>query len=227
MRWRVPAIILLVGVLVHDPLLAGQTPPPAPPLTGPLTEREVTIANRSALAISSIHISPTTLDAWGQDRLGDATLEPGRNLRLRLGRMRDCAFDMLVVYEDASREERLAQNLCRTRQVAFDGKNRTYPQIPTSEPRDIVVINQTPRAIQQIFISSADSSEWGEDILTHAITVGERGTVTIRADCTVDMRVVFENRAAEERRGIDLCRNRVLSIEPGWTTADELPAPPG
>jgi hypothetical protein len=42
----------------------------------------------------------------------------------------------------------------------------------------------------------------------------------------VDIRVVFENRAAEERRGVDLCRRASLSIEPGWTTTDELPSPP-
>jgi hypothetical protein len=56
--------------------------------------------------------------------------------------------------------------------------------------------------------------------------VGENGTISYRGSCTVDIRVVFENRAAEERRGVDLCRRASLSIEPGWTTTDELPSPP-
>ena len=38
-----------------------------------------------------------------------------------------------------------------------------------------------------------------------------------------DLRVVFDNRSAEERRGIDLCTAGRIAIEPGWTTADKVP----
>ena len=49
--------------------------------------------------------------------------------------------------------------------------------------------------------------------------------VTWHGDCNADLRVVFENHAAEERRGIDLCALPTISIQPGWTTADALPVP--
>ncbi len=194
------------------------------PQSGPLGEREVTIANRSALPITELYVSPTSSDAWGEDRLGEAILGPGRTLRLRLGRTRDCAFDVLVIYNDASREERAAQNVCRSRQVSLDGKARTAPAAPPS--RQVVLSNQSGRAIQQVFVSAADAPDWGDDLLPHAISVGDSGTVAFRGPCTADIRIVFENRSAEERRGIDLCRSTTLSIEPGWTTSDDQPAPP-
>lgn len=203
-----------------------ERPREAPAQPGPLGEREVTLANRSPLAITEIYVSPTSTDAWGDDRLGDAILQPGRTLRLRLGRLRDCAFDLLVIYEDASREERGAQNLCRSRQVALDGKARTQPRPAALQVHQVILANQSGRAIQQVFVSAADAPDWGPDLLAHAISIGEHGTVTYRGACTADIRIVFENRAAEERRGLDLCRRATLSIEPGWTTSDEVPAPP-
>lgn len=226
MRARLAVLALLAALLAPDPTRAERgRDPVAPP--GPLGERETSIANRFTLSISEIFVSPTSTDAWGGDRLGDAVLEPGRTLRLRLGRLRDCAFDVLVIYEDASREERLAQNLCRSRQVAFDGKTRTLPQATALQVRELALANHSARAIQQVFVSSADAPQWGEDLLSRAISVGETGQVVFRGACTADVRVVFENRAAEERRGIDLCRRPSLSIEPGWTTSDEAPFTPG
>ncbi|MCC6716433.1 MAG: hypothetical protein IT555_00975 [Acetobacteraceae bacterium] len=233
MRARLPVITLLGAMLAAAPRPAPAQPPPAPlaatpiPPPGPLGEREVTVANRSELSITELYISPTSNDAWGEDRLGDAILEPGKNLRLRLGRYRDCAFDLLAIYEDASRAQIPTRNLCRGRRVAFDGKNRIHPQTPTAPERTVSLVNQSHRAIQQVFISPADASQWGEDLLAHTISVGQSGEVTYLGACTVDLRVVFENRAAEERRGIDACATPALSIEPGWTTADEVPVPPG
>ncbi len=236
MRARLPVAAILaalLGLLPPGPAEAQrprETPsqPPAAPSPAPqgaLGEREVIVANRTALSITQVFVSLNTIDAWGDDRLGDAILEPGRTLRLRLGRLRDCAFDLLVIYEDSSREERTAQNLCRARQVAFDGKTRSWPTVAALQLHELALINQSARAIQQVFVSAADAAQWGEDLLSQAISVGETGSVAFRGGCTVDIRIVFENRAAEERRGIDLCRRNTLSIEPGWTTRDEFPPP--
>ena len=230
MRARL-SVLALLGALVLPGTLIPHGPTRAEPgrqpaAEGPLGDRQASVANRFRLSITGLYVSPTSTDSWGDDRLGDAVLEPGRTLRLRLGRQRDCAFDVLAIYEDASREERLAQNLCRSRQVAFDGKSRTLPQVAALQVHELALANHSGRAIQQVFVSSADAAQWGEDLLARAISVGETGRVVFRGACTADVRVVFENRAAEERRGIDLCRRSTLSIEPGWTTSDELPLPP-
>ena len=208
------------------PVAATDRPRESFALPGPLGEREATVANRAGLSITQLFVSPSAVDAWGDDRLGESVLEPGRSTRLKLGRMRDCAFDLLAIYEDASREERLGQNLCRNRNVAFDGKARVVPRVAEQQRRELSLVNRSARVIQQVFVSQADTPEWGEDLLAAAISVGETGVVVFRGACTVDVRVVFDNRAAEERRGIDLCQGGALSIEPGWTTADEPPAPP-
>jgi hypothetical protein len=126
---------------------------PAPAAASP--ERDVTIVNRSARAINEVYVSPSSADHWGDDRLGEETLAPGHSTHLRLGRARDCEFDLQVVYEDASREETHAVNLCRLHQVGFDGSRASMPAPTVAVTHDVTIANRSPRPIQQVLISPA------------------------------------------------------------------------
>ena len=77
---------------------------------------------------------------------------------------------------------------------------------------------------------SSAAGDWGDDRLANrSISVGDSSVIHYRGDCVADLRVVYDNRAAEERRDIDLCVARRIAIQPGWTTADTIPteAQPG
>jgi hypothetical protein len=184
-------------------------------------DREVTIGNHAAHAINEVYASPSSTDHWGNDQLGEQTLAPGQSFRLKLGHVRDCEFDLQVVYEDASREESKGINVCKTHAIAFDGSAAAPP--PPSAEHDLTIENRAGRPIQQILISPADAADWGDDRLGRSISVGDAATVRYRGDCVADIRVVFDNRGAEERRGIDICARPHIAIQPGWTTADILP----
>ena len=217
------AILTLATTLLRGHAALADVPPQ--PVLGPLSEREVTVVNQSQRPVNELYVSPDSAEQWGDDRLGERTLEPDNSVRVRLGRTRECLFDVKVVYDDASREENRGVNLCRTRQVVFDGSTATAPP-DTGAEHSATLVNHAPRPIQQVFLSPAAANQWGDDRLGEtSISVGERRVVTWRGDCVVDLRVVFENRAAEERRGVDLCETPAVSIEPGWTTADTPPAP--
>jgi hypothetical protein len=210
--------MLLAVPLVHGARAADSAPVPP----GSMGEREITIVNRSKQAINELYISPAHSDDWGDDRLGDDTLDVGDNIHVRLGRMRDCAFDIHVVYDDGSREESLNNNVCRTRQVALDGSHAVAP--PPAEEHAVVIVNNAALPIQMVFISPAESNDWGDDRLADdSISVGASKSVTYRGDCAADLRIVFDNRSAEERRGLNLCDTPRISIQAGWTTADTVP----
>ncbi len=216
-----PAVACLIAVLALIGA-GGSAPADQPP-----GDRDLTVANHGAKAINELYVSPASADHWGADRLGDDTLAPGRTLRLKLGRVRDCEFDVQAVYEDASREETKGVNVCRAHMIAFDGSAATAPLAATHE---VTLANRAARPIQQVLISPSDAGDWGEDRLGEkSISVGEAASVRYRGDCVADIRVVFDNRGAEERRGVDLCARRRIVIQPGWTTADTVPteADPG
>ncbi len=219
--WRHTLVAVAVAVLLAVPARAD-TPDPA---QGPPGGRIVTVRNQSPRPVNELYVSPQTADQWGEDRLGDHTMNPGAFLRLHLGRSRGCVFDFKVIYDDGSREEHRGVNLCRTRQLAFDGAAAT-PAPGSGVAHSVTLVNQSAAPIQQVFISPPEANQWGDDRLGQdSISVGAQRQLTWHGDCDADLRVVFENRAAEERRGVNLCAVPALSIEPGWTTADVLPVP--
>jgi hypothetical protein len=221
LRLSCVAAAAILGAMFAVP--ASAQPRAASP---PSVEREISVLNRSRRVINEIYVSPTAADDWGSDRLSEGVLLPGAAFRIRLGRIRDCGFDLQVIYDDGSREESSGHNACRTRQLAFDG-SRAVAAPAAREPEHMVVLhNGSLRPIQQVFVSPADSQQWGDDLLTDSvIAVGGHTGIRYRGACVSDLRVVFDNRAAEERRGLDLCQLAELSIEPGWTTSDDVPVP--
>jgi hypothetical protein len=190
----------------------------------PAPEHELMVGNHGRRPIVELYASPTATDSWGEDRLGEQTLEPGRNVHVKLGRGRDCVFDVQAIYEDASREEQHGVDVCRGRGVTFDGTVTIAPQRIVSPTHDVVVANRAGRPIQQVLISPSDAGDWGDDRLGDtSISVGDTAHVHYRGSCVADIRVVFDNRSAEERRGVDFCVARRIAVQAGWTTADAVP----
>ncbi len=122
----------------------------APALAQAPQQRELTITNRARQPIRELYVSPASSDDWGDDRLGDASLAPGRPFRVRLGRVRDCRFDLRVVYEDERSEERRSVDICRNRQVAFDGSEARAAPGPT---RQVELVNRSALPIIEAYLS--------------------------------------------------------------------------
>jgi hypothetical protein len=214
-------LLLLLGITLQSPLALA-----AEPATGPLGDRGLTVINRSKLNIQELYATPQSIDAWGQDQLGDAMLQQGQSVKLKLGRMRDCSFDLMAIYDDSSQEEIRGVNVCRTRELVFTGAMATKPPPPPGPEHKLLLSNASPMPLQQVFISAPDAAQWGDDRLSpSAMSVGEQRSIVFTGPCRADIRVVFSNRAAEERRNLDLCENPALRIAPGWTTQDRTDTP--
>jgi hypothetical protein len=196
----------------------GKIPP------GPVGDRAVTVINHAPHGAVELYISPQAADVWGGDQLGENMLDAGAQRLFALGRAPDCGFDFLIVYDDLSREEQRGVDICKIKQVIFDGRHASLPPDALGPARRVTVVDKTSMPLQQLYISSPDAAQWGDDLLSSgAMSVDEQRAIAYRGPCSVDIRVVFANRAAEERRGVNLCAMTTLRIAPGWTTMD-LPA---
>lgn len=193
----------------------------------PEPERDAVVVNHARRPVLEVYISPANVDEWGEERLGDHRIGPGESSRVKLGHLRDCAFDVQAVYDDASEEERHGIDLCRNHLVTFDGTAVTRPKVSKGASHRVTLANAAARPIQQVFVSPADSGDWGADLLGDSLSVADKSDVTYRGTCVADLRVVFDNRSAEERRGLDLCAMGGVVIQPGWTTTASLTVPPG
>ncbi len=198
--------------------------------------REAVVTNRGGSTLRELYAriaggAANDRDAWGADRLGSAMVEPRAEFRLRL-RGQGCAWDLRAVFDDDREEVRRGVDLCAAPAQAF-GLSVVPPE--GAVVHRVTLVNGFGHAVQQVFLSPAESQDWGADALGDAVLAsGTRQEVTMTGSCWADLRIVFGTSAAEERRGIDICADHTIALRPGWTLADRLgpaaeaaPPPPG
>ncbi|MCQ4160734.1 hypothetical protein NON00_12435 [Roseomonas sp. GC11] len=185
--------------------------------------REARIVNATQHGLRNLHAVPdgaTPRDAdnrWGPDRLGATVVEAGNSFRLRI-RSRACQVDLRVVYDDDTAEEKQDADLCAGKDITFDGSG-----IPRPPERAFTVVNRHGAPVQELYASGIDDSDWGDDRLPGGpLERGGRSEVVLRASCEIDLRIVFANGGAEERRGLNICDNGLIVLRPGWTLAERL-----
>ncbi len=185
-----------------------------------LPVREASVANRARFIVRELYARAMGQEGWGADRLGNATLDPRADFALHI-RSRDCRFDLRAVYENDREELQPGLDLCRAQQVELSGPG---PAVP-GELHRLLLVNGYRRTIAQVFLIAPDPDDWGEDQLGDAtLAPGARQEVSVTSGCTVDLRIVFDSDAAEERRGIDLCASSLVLLRPGWVVAERLDA---
>lgn len=214
---------LLIAALLALPALAQAPQRPAQPQQQPAPQ--FTLKNDGEVTIYELYVARGGQGArgWGNDRLGSEVVPPGETFRVRLPAGFGCVVDIRVVFEGGEEEVRERIDVCRTRELAF------ARSLPAAADREVVVENRAPRPITQLFISGTDERDWGPDRLgSEILAPGGRFTAAVPDQgCAYDVRVVFDNGGAEERRNVDLCAVATLVISPGWTTADDLGAAGG
>jgi len=193
--------------------------------------RETEVVNGNDHAIRSLYAATggerAGAESWGTDRLGSGTIEPGARFRLRL-RSRACQVDLRAIYDDDSAEEKSGTDICKQPRVVFDGSG-----IPRQPERSFILVNREPAPVQEVYASGVDDADWGENRLNDPpLERGGRAELVLRSACEIDLRVVFGNGGAEERRGLNICDSGLVVLRPGWTLAERLdqgagPAEPG
>jgi serine protease Do len=201
-------------------LLAALAGLPAP---ADAQERSTAVAvnNRSSQDINNIYLSPAGNDKWGEDRLGDRVLGASGRVTLDPGLANGCVYDVRVIYEDKSTEEKRNQNLCELNELTFSG--------PAEIDTAIDIVNGSPLMIHFLYISPTGSTDWGRDWLgaDTAMKPGARGPVNPGRDagCHYDLRVIYENKETEERRNQNLCEITEVVFSGGTPAAGTPPVP--
>jgi hypothetical protein len=228
MRHRVISAFLLgLVTLLAAGLAAAQAPPRPGQRPGQQQQQQqagpnFSIRNEGSRTIREFYASSPQDNDWGPDRLGADMVAAGQTFRLQLPRGAGCTQDLRAVYDDDSSVERRNVDICRERTQAFRN----------AEPdTEVTVVNNHGRTLFQLYFRPGrGGDDWGPDRLgSGTVDTGERETIRFSAQgqCVFDIRVVFDNDSAEERKGVNLCENRHVVFRPGWTTDDQVPTDPG
>jgi len=170
------------------------------------------LVNRSNSPINEVYATSAGMANWGRDRLGNDNIPPGQSYQIRLPADGNCIYDIKVVYANGQTDERRGMNTCTVDNVTFpSGRGAPTPgrgsaQQSSNDP-SFRLVNGSRSKINEVYASAAGEDSWGEDRLGDD-TVAAGATRVIRlptGQCMYDVRVVFANGEATEKRRLNLC----------------------
>jgi hypothetical protein len=167
------------------------------------------LENQSGVTIREAYVSASRVNFWGPDILGATVLPAGQRVWVTPS-FGDCVLDVRVVYMDGRAEERRNVNACGLSRIVFGGgagAGATLGAAPGGNPA-FNLRNGTGFVIREVYASSARVSTWGPDRLgANILQPGQSVFIPLPGSggCRTDIRVVFMNGAAQERRNVDTC----------------------
>ena len=89
-------------------------------------DADFTLVNRTGYALNEVYISPTKMDKWGKDRLGDNQLLNSQARKFKFGDTKHCVQDIKVVFtDDESEVEWEGFNLCELDKITLRYNRKT------------------------------------------------------------------------------------------------------
>ncbi|WP_431282783.1 Tat pathway signal protein [Humitalea sp. 24SJ18S-53] len=178
------------------------------------------LQNNTGQTILSAYVSPSRISDWGPDILGASVLPPGQRVWVTPNTS-DCQIDVRVTYQGGGEDRRMGVNACSLTTITFGGGGgaAVAPQgkgvVTQSRNPSFNFVNQSGAVIREVYVSLSSESVWGVDRLgANTLAPGQSVAINLPVgrDCNVDMRVVFMNGAAQERRRVETCSR----TEFGW-----------
>lgn len=180
------------------------------------------IVNRTGSPIKEVFASPAGVANWGRNRLGGGAVAPGANAPIRLPADGNCIYDVRVVYANGQSDERRGVNTCNVDNLIFPtaaegGTPSARPgrgQQATPADPSFRLVNRSRSEVNEVYASVTGDDDWGMDKLGDD-TVAPGATRVIRlpiGSCTWDVRIVWANGEASEKRRLNLCTTTDLKV---------------
>lgn len=172
------------------------------------------LINNGGQTIERAFVSSSRVSDWGPDILGASVLPPGQRVWVTPN-FGDCILDIRVTYVGGGEETRMQVNACSLSQVAFGrgggggaGAGASVGGGYVAANPSFNFVNGSGLVIREVYVSLSSQSSWGPDRLgQNVLNPGQRLQVSLPAGnvCTVDMRVVYMDGRAFERRRVETC----------------------
>jgi hypothetical protein len=174
------------------------------------------LVNHASRQINEVYASPVDAQNWGRDRLGDDVIGPGNYAAIRLVADGKCVYDLRVVYDGGRSEERRGVDVCAVDDIVFSGGSPGGAPNAARDPTDpsFRLTNRGRHDLVELYARPAGRRDWGADRLgDDTVDAGASTDITLpNGQCLWDLRLVFEDQPAIEKRRVDLCRTHDLRV---------------
>ncbi|MBX9699257.1 MAG: Tat pathway signal protein [Acetobacteraceae bacterium] len=192
-------LLLVLGLLLG---VAAWTAPAA-------AQNRFNLVNNTGETIQEVYVSPTRVSSWGRDILGQGVLPPGQAVWV-VPQLSDCVLDVRVVFAGGRAEERRGVNACQLSRIVWGGAGGGVAGNPSFR-----FVNRSGLTMNEIYVSLSTDRNWGSDRLgQNVLPPGAALDIRLPAGgaCTVDIRVVYADGRAVERRGVETCSIQELGF---------------
>lgn len=168
------------------------------------------LVNNTGQTIEQVYVSPSRVNSWGPDILGANVLPPGQAVWV-VPQLSDCVLDIRVVFQGGRSEERRQVNACQLSRVVWGGGGGAVAGANPS----FRFVNRSGTTVNEVYVSLSTDSNWGPDRLgQNVLPPGSWVDIRLPAGrvCTVDLRVVYADGRAVERRGVETCSIQELNF---------------
>jgi hypothetical protein len=191
------------------PLLAALALLLALPATPTAAQNRFSLVNATGQTIERVYVSPSRVNAWGADVLGTAILPPGQSVWV-VPQRSDCVLDVKVVFQGGREETRWQVNACTLSRIVWGGAGAQAAGDPSFR-----FVNRAGRTVNELYVSLSSDQNWGPDRLGQNVLPPNANIwVTLPGGrvCTVDIRVVYADGRAVERRRVETCSIEELNF---------------
>lgn len=192
-------ILLALGLFLATCLGSGEA----------AAQNRFSLVNSTGQTIERVYVSPSRVSSWGPDVLGNAILPPGQSVWIA-PQLSDCVLDIKVIYQGGREEERRQVNACSLSRVVWGGAGGGGGGDPSFQ-----FVNSSGVVVNELYVSLTTDQNWGRDRLGQGtLPPGASFPVSLPAGkaCTVDIRVVYADGRALERRRVETCSIRELNF---------------
>jgi hypothetical protein len=198
------ALAVLAGLLLT---LAGAAPASA--------QNRFWLVNNTGEVVESAYVSPSRIQSWGTDVLGANVLAPGQQVWI-VPNTSDCIIDIKVRFQGGREETRWQVNTCSLTRVVVGGGGATPTGKGVARGGDpsFALVNRSGLVIREVYASLSTDRNWGTDRLgANTLAPGQQLWIPLPAGptCRVDIRVVYMNGSAQERRSVETCSRSAVA----------------